>query len=107
MAKKVTVVCEIPRPDDIYIGPLCRPISLEHALQTMEALAKEKDLPMIQIQQTVENVIAYLSGDGQMGKLQGFSEKQLLISSITAYNFPQYPEELQRTVNAFLFTIKN
>jgi|GEM_PF-5097363 len=100
------VICEIPKPDDVYLGPLCRPVSLEHSLKTMEALAKAKDLPMIHIQQTVENVIAYLS-DGQMEKLQGFSEKQLLISAIAGYNFPQYPEELQRTVNAFLFTVKN
>ena len=107
MVKKVIVTCEIPRPDDIYLGPLCHPCSFEHALKTMEALAKEKDLPMIHIQQTVEHVIAYLSKDGQMEKLQSFSEKQLLISAIATYDFPQYPEELQKTVNAFLFTLKN
>ncbi len=100
------VICEMPRPDDICLGSLCRPVSFAHALKTMEALAKEKDLPMTHVQQTVEHVIAYLSKDGQLEKLQSFSEKRLLISAIAGYNFPQYPEELQRTVNTFLFTVQ-
>ena len=99
------VHCEIPRPDDIYLGPLCSPVSFEHALKTMEALAKETDQTLIQ--QTVERVIEYLSEDDRMQQLRDFSDKQLLISLIAGYNFPQYTEELQRTVNAFLFTVKN
>ena len=73
--------------------------------EALAVLEKLTDQPADVVEEKVRAVVTFVGSHRR--EFEKFADRQLLISAIAAFDFPQYPEELQRTVNAFLFTLKN
>lgn len=101
-------ICSIATPDDVQqirksiesVMSVCS--SFPEALKVLEGLQGQ---PSDVVEEKVRAVVTFVGSHKR--EFEKFADRQLLISAIAAYNFPQYSEELQRIVNAFLFTVKN